>query len=238
MDWKSSEIKELAVCLAKAQAEFKTAIKDSNNPFHKSKYADWESLIVSTRPALSANGFSVVQPIIETEDGKRYLHSILLHVSGQYIESKIQIIPLKNDPQTIASTVTYLKRMTYAALLGVSIGDYDDDGEAAMGRCKNCKNPKEVEAPKKDEERFEALEKPKEIEVEPIQYISKDQEDTLRRMLKGHPDEKDISKYILEAHKIEDFKYIESKWYDATYKNIDKQKLKRDEARRIRENNG
>ena len=37
---KSESIKELATALAKAQGEIKGALKDSQNPFFKSKYAD------------------------------------------------------------------------------------------------------------------------------------------------------------------------------------------------------
>jgi len=234
MDWKSPELKELAICLAKAQSEFKTAIKDSNNPFHKSKYADWESLIVSTRPSLTAHGFSVIQPIIENEDGKKYLHSILLHVSGQYIQSTIQIVPLKNDPQTLAATVTYLKRMTYAALIGVSIGD-DDDGETAM--CRNKETKKIESFHKRNTEKFEEeiIEEPN---IEEIQYISRDQEDTLRRMLKGHSDEIQITKDLFERLKIDAFSNIQSKYYNSIYKHIENSKSKLDEARKIRENNG
>ena len=58
---RSEQIKELATALATAQGEMGSAIKDSDNPFFKSKYADLASVWDACRDPLSKNGFSVVQ---------------------------------------------------------------------------------------------------------------------------------------------------------------------------------
>ena len=60
------------------------------------------------------------------------LHTILLHKSGQWVESRMRIVPPKNDPQSMSSYVTYLKRVAYSSLVGVVTGDEDDDAEVAM----------------------------------------------------------------------------------------------------------
>ena len=53
----------------------------------------------------------------------------LCHSSGQWIESAIAVNPTNNNIQTLGSYLTYLRRYTYAALVGVVASDEDDDAE-------------------------------------------------------------------------------------------------------------
>ena len=95
----SDQIDQLATALAKAQSEFTTAKKDKDNPFFKSKYADLESVVNATRPALTKHGLSIIQsPFFENE--KSYLITLLMHNSGQWIKSKAQHNPQKSDIQS------------------------------------------------------------------------------------------------------------------------------------------
>lgn len=128
----SDQIDQLATALAKAQGEFSIASKDKNNPFFKSKYADFESVVAASRPSLSKHGLSVVQNVYRFDDGNHYLVTILLHASGQWIKSKAQHNPIKSDIQSLASYNTSLKRMCYSSLVGVATGEGDDDGESAV----------------------------------------------------------------------------------------------------------
>lgn len=131
-NFRSEDIELLATALAKAQGEINVASLNKSNPYFKSKYADLLSIVSASRPALSKYGLSVVQDIISHDDGHSMLHTILLHNSGQYIESRMRINPPKNDIQSVSSYTTYLKRMAYSSLVGVVTGDEDDDGEIAM----------------------------------------------------------------------------------------------------------
>lgn len=149
----SPEINELASALAKAQAEIEVAGRKETNPFFKSKYADFAELIKVSRPALTKNGLAVMQQLITDDDGMTWLNTILTHSCGQWIETRMRVIPIKNDPQSFGSCVTYLRRYCYAALVNIAVSDEDDDGEAAMydqrqvfakGTALNTKyNPKE-----------------------------------------------------------------------------------------------
>ncbi len=130
MDFKSPDINELATALAKAQAEMPIADLNKSNPFYKSRYADFTSIVQASRPALSKYGLSVTQTKIDEEES--FLYTVLLHSSGQWILSKAKILPPKNDIQSISSYMTYLKRMCYSSLVGIITGDEDDDGEAAV----------------------------------------------------------------------------------------------------------
>lgn len=126
----SPTIGALAAALAKAQAAFKPAIKDASNPFFKSKYCDLSGALDAVRDALSVNGLAIVQ---STDAGEKMtLHTTLLHASGEWISSTYPITAVKQDPQGIGSAVTYARRYSLMALLGIAAED--DDGEAAHGR--------------------------------------------------------------------------------------------------------
>ena len=129
---RSTEIKELYTALAKAQAEMETASLNAQNPFFKNRYADLAQIVKASRPALTKHGLCVLQQILAQDDGNTILVTILAHSSGQSIESRMRIVPPKTDVQTLGSYITYLRRYSYAALVGIVTGDEDDDGEGAV----------------------------------------------------------------------------------------------------------
>ena len=142
----SEQLNELAAALAKAQGQMQGAKKDSANPFFKSSYADLASVWDAIRDPLSTNGLSIVQSVNQG-DGPITLTTILLHSSGQWIDSRVSVVPVKNDPQGIGSAITYMRRYALSAIVGVA--PEDDDGEEAMGRAKggkseNHESPKEA----------------------------------------------------------------------------------------------
>lgn len=129
---KSSELKELFTALAKAQADMPCAGNNAENPYFKSSYADLAEIVRVSRPYLAKNGLSVIQQILPNEDGQNILHTILAHSSGQSIESRMRILPSKPDVQSLASYITYLRRYSYAAIVGVVVSNEDDDAESTV----------------------------------------------------------------------------------------------------------
>jgi len=89
---------------------------------------------------LSKHGLSVVQAMQTDDAGNVTLLSILLHSSGEWIDSSLPVRPVKNDPQALGSAITYTRRFSLMALVGVAPSDNpkddakDDDGNAASGR--------------------------------------------------------------------------------------------------------
>lgn len=185
--YKSAEIKDLAGALAKAQAEFPIAALNKANPYFKSRYADLTAIIQATRPALTKNGLSVLQDLIDLEDGQKMLFTILQHASGQYYESRVRIIPPKNDVQSMSSYITYMKRITYASLLGVTTGDEDDDGEMAVAESRLT------------EAKGTALNTKYSPKNDQIDTITKEQREELEYELSEYPD---IAEMILEGFKL------------------------------------
>lgn len=127
----SEQINELAASLSKAQGKITGALKDSSNPFFKTKYADLASVWDACREQLSANGLAVVQTVSGEGEMLRVTTS-LIHSSGQWMRDTLPLKPSKSDPQGIGSAITYARRYALAAIVGVA--QIDDDAEAAMGR--------------------------------------------------------------------------------------------------------
>jgi len=125
----SETIEKIALALVKAQSEMGNAIKDSANPFFKSKYADLNAIREACMPALSKHGIALLQPTVSI-DGKNYVETILMHESGQWISGLTEILFTKqNDAQAQGSGITYARR--YGMQSFVNIGADDDDGNTA-----------------------------------------------------------------------------------------------------------
>lgn len=127
----SEAINELAAALAKAQGQITGALKDSANPYFKSKYADLASCWDACRKPLSDNGLAVLQTT-EEKDGHLYVVTTLAHSSGQWIKGWLPVKAKDDGPQAQGSGLTYARRYALAAIVGLA--QIDDDAEAAQGR--------------------------------------------------------------------------------------------------------
>jgi hypothetical protein len=115
-----------------AQGEIGRAVKDSNNPHFKAKFASLAAVQSACMEALHKHGFSVLQPTTVLENGTAALKTILLHSSGECLESVYPLNPVKGDPQGYGSALTYARRYCLASLVGV-VQD-DDDGNNGSKR--------------------------------------------------------------------------------------------------------
>lgn len=127
----SSEIKDLAAALAKAQGAFPSIKKERTvkTTSYSYSYADLSDILDAIRPHLAANGLSMIQPIV-ADGATELLVTRLLHLSGQWIESTYPLASYER-PQETGSAITYARRYALAALLGIAAED-DDDGTAAQ----------------------------------------------------------------------------------------------------------
>ena len=127
----SESIAALAAALSKAQADITGALKDSSNPFFKSKYADLASCWDACRKQLAANSLAVIQTTEVTEAGT-VLVTTLAHSSGEWMRGTLPVVTKDNGPQAQGSGITYARRYALAAIVGLA--QIDDDAEAAQGR--------------------------------------------------------------------------------------------------------
>ncbi len=151
----SESISNLAEALVALQAELPIIPFDSVNPFFNSKYASLKAILSIVRPLLVKHNLTVTQlpsspnpPLLEvstitaavpnapsasTAFALVGLSTRLVHASGEWIEDEIHI-PVEADQrvaQITGSDITYLRRYSLSALLGI-ITDEDTDGEPAL----------------------------------------------------------------------------------------------------------
>lgn len=128
---KSSEnITEIIKALAKAQCELKPAETDSTNPRFKSSYNSLTSIWEAIRDPLSDNGLVAIQDIT-TGDRSVEVTTRILHTSGEWMEfGPLKIFTKDNDAQSFGSAITYGKKYSLCAALGV-VRENDDDGNRA-----------------------------------------------------------------------------------------------------------
>lgn len=139
-------MKNIATALVKAQKAFAPALKDSNNPFFKTKYADLSTCVKAVIDALNDNGIALVQNCHPCDDGVS-VETIFYHESGELINCGILHVPAaKNDPQGYGSALTYARR--YSLMAACGIAPEDDDGNAASrGRPAPTANPLDFAKP-------------------------------------------------------------------------------------------
>jgi hypothetical protein len=127
----SESIANLAKALSIVQGKLTYAVKDSANPFFKSKYADLESVWDACRSLLAENGLCVMQfPGTYSDlDKSMSLTTILSHSSGEWISQEMSVPMSKVDAQGAGSCLSYMRRYSLAAVVGVV--QADDDGNAA-----------------------------------------------------------------------------------------------------------
>lgn len=131
-------MKEILKALSEVKKEMGVLVKNTQNPFFKSKYFDINQLLEHTEPILEKNGLIVLQPIRENK-----VYSEIYHIeSGEKMDSFLEL-PNLQDPQKIGSAVTYYRRYTLGSLLGIQAED--DDANKASGN--NSKNEKDGTTP-------------------------------------------------------------------------------------------
>ena len=98
------------------------------------KFADLSTVLSTVNPALAANGLAVVHTT-KVVEGKNVLITNLLHTSGESITSEM-LLPLNtggrgNPMHQEGGAITYCRRYSLLAILGLNAGIPDNDGDFA-----------------------------------------------------------------------------------------------------------
>ena len=135
---RSESIINLSKALLQAQKEMESAKKDSNNPFFKSKYADYNAVLEACKGPLNNAGIVILQPhkLSAKESGEAVMvvQTMLIHAeTGEFIIAETPVMVSKqNDPQSLFSGQTYSRRYSLQSL--ISLPSADDDGNKASGK--------------------------------------------------------------------------------------------------------
>lgn len=134
---------ELNAALNAFQAKIQSVPKDSVNPHFRSGYASMTAIWNAIRRPLTDEGLAITQ-VMEAAGDRTVLVTALVHKSGQTIESRVTLNPVKNDPQGFGSCLTYMRRYSIEAILGL---DADDD-DGAVASKQPPSSPKQPEVSK------------------------------------------------------------------------------------------
>ena len=137
----SESIDKLLPAFVAFQSDMPSVPKDAVNPHFRSKYASLGAITEATRPHLAKQGLAVTQSLV-WQDGVQLLVTRVIHVSGQWMQDGgYALNPTKNDPQGMGSAVTYARRYTLGATLGIVTEDDDDGNAASAPRPQPAKQP-------------------------------------------------------------------------------------------------
>lgn len=170
----SDQIDAISGALAKAQTDFKTPkktkvgkvmgkTKDGRAYEYSYKYADLQDVYDSARKALSDNELAVTH-LCQEFVGQMELVTMLTHSSGQWFKSIYPVRPVKDTPQALGSAMTYARRYSVSALLGIASEEDDDGAEAERSYDKEKPTPakprqtqKPPQAPETPAERMKVM---------------------------------------------------------------------------------
>src|SRR5262245_55640047 len=109
---RSETIGKLFSALAKAQLAMDDAVKDSDNPHFRTKYADLASVRTAIRQPLAENGLAYTQ-LVRYLPAERVVdvETILVHgESGEFISEVLTIPCAAPSAHAIGSATTYGRR--------------------------------------------------------------------------------------------------------------------------------
>lgn len=128
---KTEKKEPLAAAFAAALTDMPSPSLDKiNSAFGRSKYASLGSYLETCRPHLAKHGLAVASDLEPTADGNLMCWTVVRDATGETL--RLAPVPVKVDlakPQATGSAITYARRYSLSAALGV-VGDEDDDANA------------------------------------------------------------------------------------------------------------
>ena len=117
----SETASKVSAALVAAQGEIGNVPFDSTNPHFGSKFVSLAAVLSAVRPVLAKHGIGLHQPA-STANGMIQVQTVFLHASGEQIAFPPLAMPIgeKATAQQLGSTVTYLRRYSLTAALGIA----------------------------------------------------------------------------------------------------------------------
>lgn len=103
------------------------------------RYADLADVLTHVRPHLARHGLIITQDIITTPNSVE-VTSTLMHKSGEYLTFSPLVLPGGGTPQQFGSVITYARRYSLLAALGIA-SESDDDAAGASPAADTHKAP-------------------------------------------------------------------------------------------------
>lgn len=191
---KSESIIEIAKALIKFQNEVENPKNTAKNPMFNSKYAPLETVINTVKPILAKHGLSFIQST-GSEGESIIVTTMLIHESGEYLESAPLILPAHQarkgggkefNAQGAGSAITYARRYSLSAMLGIA-SESDDDGNGASQKDGNGQvQPKQQNSNNSSSKASEKQLKMIHAKIAHISALTKTEKQTIEDTLKGN----------------------------------------------------
>ena len=143
----SESIAALCAALVTAQADMPGVPKATKGQVGNATrfYADLATVLDVVQPVLAANGLGFAQFPCDSERGAVAVTTRLLHKSGEWMESTVSMPSSGNGAQGVGSALTYCRRYSLMAVLGLAAED--DDGQAASAPAPEQRQQRAAAAP-------------------------------------------------------------------------------------------
>jgi len=140
VSWTSSpDITNIAPALVKALGELtdvpkgrEAKIPTKTGASYGYKYADLADTLSMVRPILAKHGLAVTQTASNPDDNTVAITTTLIHSSGEWMSFHPLLLPNGRTAQETGSAITYGRRYSLLAVLGLAAED--DDGASAAPR--------------------------------------------------------------------------------------------------------
>lgn len=151
----SEKINTLLTSLVGAQSNFETLPKDKAG--YNYSYTDLDTVISYIRPILNKYKIGFMQTLTTLEGNAPAITTRIFNDQGEWIEDTTPLPPVQlakgNAAQNLGAAITYMKRYTLCAMLGIS-SDEDVDGKPAPSDTRG--NNRDVPAHEKSENKNKA----------------------------------------------------------------------------------
>lgn len=138
----SEQNTNISSALAKSWAAIETPkhnaqvnVRTKNGGQYTFEYTDLNGILDAVRPIFIANNLTIMQnsyTTIENNVTLACVETLFLHESGEYVKSYPLKFPAAQSMQDFGGQITYMKRYSLAAMLGIAT-EKDDDANGASG---------------------------------------------------------------------------------------------------------
>lgn len=145
---------EISASFAKSWAEIENPkhnktvkVKTKQGGSYTFDYTDLGAIFDEAKRVFKENGIAILQnPYTEVIEGNVMIaiETMLLHTSGEWIKSDPLRMQLNNSMQDMGGQVTYMKRYSLSAMLGIAT-ESDDDANGASGNAYQLSDKKASE---------------------------------------------------------------------------------------------
>jgi hypothetical protein len=152
----SENINELLASLVELQSELPTMPK--NKTAYNYKYTDLDTIVQTVKPLLKKYNLAYMQSVGGLTADAITLTTRLFNNKGEYIEDTV-VLPIiasqkNNSAQTLGMAITYMRRYTLCAMLGITS---DEDVDACNSEPKQEQKQEPKQFAKKQEAKKEKV---------------------------------------------------------------------------------